>query len=219
MDWFYARNNQQNGPISIEALVSMLQQGQVQPSDLVWRDGMASWQPAGTVAELASVTPAPDPGLGYYNPAPMGGAPPMYAGFWLRFAAYIIDYIVLAIVNAGVQFAIGMERPLLAHHANQNPVNLGIIFGGSLLGAVFGWLYYALMETSKFQGTLGKMALSLIVTDMSGQPISFGRATGRYFGKIISGIILCIGYMMAGWTQQKQALHDMMAGCLVLRKR
>ena len=75
------------------------------------------------------------------------------------------------------------------------------------------------METSKFQGTLGKMALGLIVTDLSGQPITFGRATGRYFGKIISSLTLSIGYMMAGWTQQKQALHDMMAGCLVLRKR
>jgi uncharacterized RDD family membrane protein YckC len=87
------------------------------------------------------------------------------------------------------------------------------------VGIVLEWLYYALMETSKFQGTLGKMALGLIVTDLNGQPINFGRATGRNFGNLISRYFtLYIGFMMAGWTQQKQALHDMMAGCLVLRK-
>jgi uncharacterized RDD family membrane protein YckC len=61
------------------------------------------------------------------------------------------------------------------------------------------------------------MMLGLRVTDMSGSKISFGQATGRYFGMIISGLILCIGYMMAGFTQHKQALHDMLAGCLVVR--
>ncbi len=80
------------------------------------------------------------------------------------------------------------------------------------------WLYFALMESSVKQGTLGKMALGIIVTDANGNRISFGRATGRYFGKIISGAILCIGYIMAGFTEKKQALHDMIAGCLVVNK-
>jgi uncharacterized RDD family membrane protein YckC len=75
------------------------------------------------------------------------------------------------------------------------------------------------MESSRYQASLGKMALGIVVTDLSGQRISFGRATGRHFAKIISKITIYIGYMMAGWTQQKQALHDMIAGCLVIRKR
>jgi uncharacterized RDD family membrane protein YckC len=79
------------------------------------------------------------------------------------------------------------------------------------------WLYFALMESLK-GATLGKMALGIIVTDMNGNSISFGRATGRYFAKIISGLIFCIGYIMAGFTQQKQALHDIIAGCLVVNK-
>jgi uncharacterized RDD family membrane protein YckC len=82
---------------------------------------------------------------------------------------------------------------------------------------VAGWLYFALMESSAKGATLGKMALGLRVTDLSGNRISFGRATGRYFGKIVSGMIFSIGYIMAGFTQQKQALHDIMAGCLVVR--
>jgi uncharacterized RDD family membrane protein YckC len=80
------------------------------------------------------------------------------------------------------------------------------------------WLYFALLESSSWQGTLGKKALGLIVTDMMGRRISFARATGRHFAKIISGMILLIGYLMAGFTERKQALHDMIAGCLVFRK-
>jgi len=79
-------------------------------------------------------------------------------------------------------------------------------------------LYYALMESSAKQATLGKMAISIKVTDMAGNRISFGRATGRYFGKYVSALIMYIGFLMAGFTQQKQALHDIMAGCLVVNK-
>ncbi len=74
------------------------------------------------------------------------------------------------------------------------------------------------MESSPNQATLGKMALSLKVTDMNGERVTFGRATGRHFGKYVSAIILLIGFMMAGWTAKKQALHDMMAGTLVVKE-
>ncbi|MCI0556277.1 MAG: RDD family protein, partial [Anaerolineae bacterium] len=63
-----------------------------------------------------------------------------------------------------------------------------------------------------------KMALGIVVTDMNGNRISFGRATGRYFGKILSGLIIYIGYIMVAFTEKKQGLHDMMASCLVLNK-
>jgi len=88
----------------------------------------------------------------------------------------------------------------------------------NLLFVLAGWLYYALMESSSLQATLGKLAMGSIVTDLDGDRVSFLRATGRYFGKIISNIILMIGFMMGGFTERKQALHDMMAGCLVIQK-
>ncbi len=75
------------------------------------------------------------------------------------------------------------------------------------------------MESSPQQATLGKMALGLKVTDLRGEPISFGKATGRYFGKFVSELILYVGFMMAGWTEKKQALHDIMAGTLVVKKQ
>jgi uncharacterized RDD family membrane protein YckC len=222
MDWFYAQNNQQNGPVTIEALVNMLQQGHVQPTDLVWRDGMASWQPAGTVPELSAGIGAPSASLGYFNPVVAAAGAPEYAGFWLRFAAALIDGILIAVVGFVLDLVLGLERPMFGM---RGPGAIPFFYAGilsfkTLVQTLIAWLYFALMEASKCQGTLGKMALGIIVTDMAGQPITFGRATGRHFGKIISSYFtLWIGYMMAGWTQQKQALHDMMASCLVLRKR
>jgi uncharacterized RDD family membrane protein YckC len=74
------------------------------------------------------------------------------------------------------------------------------------------------MECSDNQATLGKMAIGIIVTDLNGNKISFGRATGRYFGKIISSVILLIGFFMAAFTEKKQAFHDIITGCLVVKK-
>jgi uncharacterized RDD family membrane protein YckC len=83
---------------------------------------------------------------------------------------------------------------------------------------VFTWLYFALMESSAKQATLGKAMIGVIVTDADGSRISFGRASGRYFAKFVSVITLMIGFIMAAFTKRKQALHDMMAGCLVIRR-
>ena len=93
-----------------------------------------------------------------------------------------------------------------------------LMITASLILGVITWLYFAIMESSAAKATLGKLALGIIVTDIRGNKISFMKATGRYFGKIISGFILCIGYLMAGFTEKKQALHDIMAGCIVVRK-
>ena len=82
---------------------------------------------------------------------------------------------------------------------------------------VVSWLYFALLESSPKQATLGKMALGIKVTDLDGNRISFGRATGRFFAKIISGVILMIGYIMAAFTAKKQALHDIIASTLVIK--
>jgi uncharacterized RDD family membrane protein YckC len=80
------------------------------------------------------------------------------------------------------------------------------------------WLYFSLMESSAKQATLGKMALGIIVTDGSYNRISFGRATGRFFAKLISNITICIGYIIIAFTSQKQGLHDIIAGTLVIIK-
>ncbi|MFY9676334.1 MAG: RDD family protein, partial [Terriglobales bacterium] len=93
-----------------------------------------------------------------------------------------------------------------------------LIFGGGVLFVLTlgaSWLYEALMESSSYQATLGKMIFGMKVTDLYGNRISFARATGRHFAKIVSGLLLCIGFIMVGLTERKQGLHDMMAGTLV----
>ncbi|MNP35907.1 RDD family protein [compost metagenome] len=80
------------------------------------------------------------------------------------------------------------------------------------------WLYYTLMESSKWQATLGKMALGIVVVDEQGARISLGIANKRYWGKIISGLTLYIGYIMVLFTEERQALHDKIAGTYVVDK-
>lgn len=151
-----------------------------------------------------------------------------YAGFWKRFAAYLIDQILLGVVGLTLALpflgllGIGVAGSASRFDEERSGPLIVALIGAYLFLIIavmlLNWLYYSLMECSRLQATLGKMALGIKVTDMDGNRVSFGRATGRYFGKIISGLILCIGYMMAGFTQQKQALHDIMAGCLVVNK-
>jgi uncharacterized RDD family membrane protein YckC len=131
-----------------------------------------------------------------------------YAGFWKRFAALIIDSIIITIVTYIIYL---MIPAMLSGGRPESEVFLGWI-----VWMIVNWLYEAVMESSSGQATLGKMALGIIVTDYEGKRISFGRATGRLFAKIISGLLLLIGYIMAGFTERKQALHDMIAETLVV---
>jgi len=169
-----------------------------------------------------AATPPAQPAWQPAGAAPAARAPATYAGFWLRFVAIIIDGIVLGVV-LGIPFGIVMTAMGVSFIGVSRPEQmagpfLGVFFLFEIAIFVGQWLYYALMESSAWQATLGKKALGLYVTDMNGQRVTFGRATGRYFGKLVSGLTLFIGYLMAGFTEKKQALHDMMAGCLVLRK-
>ncbi len=156
-----------------------------------------------------------------------------YAGFWKRFAAYLIDTIILGVACwliilpvlglIGLGMADSMESMQSGEMSEEAATGMAAAAMGAIMSmwiviAVAGWLYFALMECSSKQATLGKMALSIIVTDVNGNRLTFGRASGRYFGKIISGIILYIGFIMAGFTEKKQALHDIIAGCLVVNK-
>jgi len=151
-----------------------------------------------------------------------------YAGFWLRFVAHLIDEIIMSAIGfvislpfIGTIIFSGIAISELDKGDGSKLFGVAGIIGAVLLLIItitaVGWLYYALMESSKQQATLGKIALGLKVTDMEGKKISFARATGRYFGKIISNMIFMIGYILAGLTEKKQALHDMIAGCLVIR--
>lgn len=172
-------------------------------------------------------------GLALPNPSGLTAAaanyaPVEYAGFWLRVVAYMIDALVMGVCFGAVIIALlfltGLGAVLGRLHSWEDPSEFGgmlgvtFIFAFTGIAMVGGWLYYAYLESSDWQATVGKKVLNLKVTDLEGRPISFARASGRYFGKIISGLIPAgIGYIMAGFTEKKQAIHDMIANCLVLR--
>jgi uncharacterized RDD family membrane protein YckC len=121
-----------------------------------------------------------------------------YGGFWLRVAAALIDTVILLVPWFVLRNRLGRAGPLVS--------------------AIGDWLYFALMESSYNQATLGKMACGLAVTDLEGRRISFGRATGRYFAQLLCALTLGLGYAMVGWTRQKRGLHDFVAGTLVVRR-
>jgi len=198
--------------------------------------GMSFCQNCGAPVSAAALPAADIPGAAFAAPLVPAGVSPhwlptptrTYAGFWLRFVAHLIDGLVTGAVLCALLvplfFLTGLGDALRGLHPGQEP-NPAIIFAFIssiwifiLIGIVGGWLYYAYCESSEWQATPGKKVLNLSVTDINGNRISFGRASGRFFAKMISGLIpFGIGYILAGFTEKKQALHDMIASCLVLR--
>lgn len=151
------------------------------------------------------------------------------AGFWLRALAYLIDAAVIGIgfvvILIPMMILTGLGDLLSRFHPDEDMSDfglfliIGLVFLATTVSLVVTWLYHALLESSEWQATVGKKLLGLVVTDMAGQRVSFGRSTGRHFAKIITNMVpLLIGYFMAAFTEKKQALHDMIAGCLVLRR-
>ncbi|MGF1635327.1 MAG: RDD family protein [Phycisphaerae bacterium] len=229
--WSYSVNGQQYGPVDEPTLQRMFQQGQLGGDAYVWREGMPDWLPAGQVAQFAGYLPQQGQPGGYEQSGGQTGYPqggygqaqtlgyqsyagmPRFGGFWLRFVAYILDVIVLGV--GGLIYSIPLGT--LAEEGEGTAAGAGYIALSNVISIVVGWLYFALMESSTRQATLGKMALGLKVTGYNLERIGFGQATGRYFGKILSGIILFIGFIMVAFTEKKQGLHDKMASTYVIK--
>jgi uncharacterized RDD family membrane protein YckC len=180
--------------------------------------------PGGSAAALVPGGPA-TPAV-YANAADASQV--QYAGFWLRFVAYVIDGLIVGtgLVVVLVPFAILAGVGSLFHdiHPGDAWNAPPMIFSAAILALVAisfvaNWIYHAWMESSSWQATVGKRTLGIYVTDDEGRRISFARASGRHFSKIITGLVpFAIGFIMAGFTARKQALHDIIASCLVLRK-
>lgn len=240
MEIWIGRNGERHGPYKEEDVRAWLRSGQVSGSDLAWREGLADWQPLSVLYPDAMPDAAHAAGGSYPPPAaPASGFPQTttaaledYAGFWKRVAAYIIDAILLYIIFKLVGAPFGMSAADTAAQATMKQEMLsGTGFAEAyrhyystmgnynLATTAIAWLYFAICESSAWQGTVGKLALGIRVTDLQGKRISFLRALGRYGAKIISTLILFIGFVMVAFTRQKQGLHDMICSTLVLNGR
>lgn len=243
MDWFYAHEGRQTGPVSEADLVELSRSGTVTGDTLVWRQGMADWQPY-RAASAGFETP-----LRYCNSC--GNRFPMsdlavfgesaicaackpayvqrlaqgmtstaatqfeYAGFWIRFVAYFIDGVILSIVRYMATVPLGLES---FNQAIRPGIHWGDVGTASLIGLVVQVAYFTYFWT-QHGATPGKMIFGLKVVRPDGSPISVGQAIGRVFAYILDTIILFIGFMMAGWDDEKRALHDRLCNTRVIKTR
>ena len=196
MDWFYAKDGRQLGPVSESELGQLLRTGAITADSLVWHDGMAEWLPYRTVTGMPPVPRSVE-----------------YGGFWIRFWAYCVDGILIGMIRA--LLVAPMALSLISRPFSWDSAWDGAQIEVSSL--VVGLAYFAFFWT-RYGATPGKMIFRLRVVTPAGGPISLAQAIGRYFATILSGLILCIGFMMAGWDEQKRALHDRLAETRVVRE-
>jgi uncharacterized RDD family membrane protein YckC len=159
------------------------------------------------------------PSLAWRQLPPLAPSP-AYAEFWRRFLASFIDGVLMGFALSQFNLVLNLilGRVIEAGDAEEDLWRaLAVWLIASItLCIVLNWLYFAVMESSPWQATLGKRALGMVVTDLAGNRISFGRATGRFFARFVSGILLYLGYLIQPFTAKRQALHDIIAGTLVV---
>lgn len=264
-NWYYAdAERQRQGPLSAQELAQRFHQGRLRLDTLVWRDGMAEWQPLrdftaelalhqapaetfytpvepATAATIASRTApvfgessdAAGAGSPYAPPSAAltsdeafyGGGEVVYAGFWKRVAAYLIDAFVIGITTQIVQLVVmgvffGISASRMSNPESMFASGTGILFVAALylLPLAMNAAYCAAFHASSKQATLGKMAVGIKVVRTDGTRISLARGVGRFFATLLSSLTLGIGFLMAAFTDRKQALHDMICDTLVVDK-
>ena len=245
MRWFYAEGKEKRGPFTKDDIEKFATEGKINSQTLVWTDGMKSWSPYGQVkANVSAGSAAKTEGSGQVVCSECGGSFPAdetvkygklsicasckpaffqkvkegrstagamkYGGFWIRFGAKFLDNIVTTIGNMAVVF-------LLTMLTQGNPENVAAAFSMIFVQLALPAAYVTYF-LGKHQATPGKMAAGLIVVTPDGGRISYGRAFGRFFGEMLSGIILGIGYLMAAFDEEKRTLHDRICSTRVVKK-
>jgi uncharacterized RDD family membrane protein YckC len=245
MNWYYAREGRQVGPLSEQDLQAQVATGVVGADTLVWHEGMAAWQPYGTVtgepAAGPSISPptcsqcgraaAPDDMLRFGDRWVCASCKPVfvqglkegaitpeqlrYGGFWIRFGAWAIDVIILSVIRFVLYLPILMT---MFGAQSQNP-SMAMI-GAQMLVNLFDFAIrcgYQTFFVGKFGATPGKMVCGLKIVMPDGGRFGYPRALARFFAKIISYLTLCIGFIMAGFDDEKRALHDRICDTRVVR--
>jgi uncharacterized RDD family membrane protein YckC/Tfp pilus assembly major pilin PilA len=225
--YFLDSDRKQQGPVAASVLREAQRAGRINEATLVWRDGLSEWRPLAQLAgELGlSAPPPPSPNADdgdaaasafVADPATAPRAPAgdvVYAGFLRRWAALFLDSLIIAIPLAILAAVVAIPMGLTRAGDDSAIFAQGVYY---LLYLIAAPLYYAGMESSAQQATLGKRALGIKVTDNEGRRLSFGHALGRWFAAALSYLTLYIGFLMAAFTERKRALHDIVAGTLVV---
>ncbi len=236
MEVWIGRDGERHGPYQEADIRDWLRSGQISPDDLAWYEGMRDWQSLRHLfpADAPAAPPQPLPPAAADRPLP-GTAPDAadLAGFWHRFAAWLLDYIVLVVPNLITFYSMHADRPmqalsqLIASSGSFAAAKADPAFDHlvaqlqpfSAASIIIGFLYYTLMEGSRWQATLGKLAVGLRVTDLEGRRLSWRRAAVRNAARLVNMIapLLTLAcYIPVAWTRRHQGLHDMLASALVV---
>lgn len=251
--WFYAdAASQQQGPVSVETLAGLFAGGQIGAQTLLWKEGLATWQPAHSLPEMAAYLAAPATAAeaagaaetlapagtdatttwpasqvlpaAHTLPGSAGAGDVVYAGFWRRVAACVIDGIVLGmlayVILIPVMLIAGFSMGALAGTTPEEETAVTLLllsiypFIYALQAAYFGW-----MQSRPAQASIGKLACGIKVTGPNGERISFWRGFWRYFAYLfVAFFTFGIGLVLAAFTDKKRALHDLLCKTLVVDK-
>ncbi len=177
-----------------------------------------------SVAQIGPIyvpqSPQPQPATPTIQDLAAQPARPVFAGFWLRAIAYLFDTILISLafgLIASLYPSTFIKFPDAATTSLASLPQLTPIAFAITLTAT--WLYYTMFEASSWQATPGKRVMRIYVADLHGQRLTLARAAARNLAKIVSSLTFLVGYLIAGFTEKKQALHDILASCLVLRRR
>lgn len=207
---YLGRDGDRSGPYTMDQVRTLVAEGRFSPSDWAWYPGAAQWIAIRDVPGFALPSVPPPPPTAYRAPFAVTAGLGRYAGFWIRVGAILIDAIVLFIPLTI------LEKLLLTEKTGDPAADLGVTLGALAMNLCVQWAYRSAFHSSEWQATIGKRAVGIKVTDLEGRRITFGHATGRYFAEFLSALTLGFGYVMAGFSSRKQALHDKVAGTLVV---
>lgn len=236
-EWYIGRNGSKVGPLSSAQVRQMVSRGEISPDDLIWKSGMERWVPCSTVKGLFSGSTGPASGsksVAVSTPTYAdqsnavhdldGRKPPagslVYADFFPRVGAALLDGIFVGLM--GCLPTIGVAVLVMVNAGNnpqdQDAATAAINICNNLIALVVGCIYSVTLDSSSKQGTWGKQIVGLKVTDLSGHRISVGRAFGRFFARYLSACTCGIGFLLPLFTEKRQTLHELICGCLTLRK-
>lgn len=245
MPWYYANSGDRQGPVSDEEFFQLIANGRVRDDTLVWKQGMPDWRRYSELAPSLAVPPAL-PAAANLSPGESrtastvvstpefiracGVAGRQYAGFWIRFVAVVIDGIILGIggqlVGSLVQatlFPDGLRRlaELRDHPESADPGSVVFIFqmmAVMLLVTTLLGIAYDIFFLRRYAATPGKLAVGIRIERADGSPLSVGRIIGRYFGRMLSSLLLFVGYLIAAFDDEKRALHDFICDTRVVKR-
>jgi uncharacterized RDD family membrane protein YckC len=231
MQVWIGRNGERFGPYPESEVRAWLRDGTCRPDELGWYEGMTDWRPLGELfpderpATATHVPPPPPPFMGVHDTV----VAPEYAGFWLRFGAWVIDYLILAVPSTIVAFMMGMPAMMSAFLTEMQhdrtaafTAYMEAIRPVSYVILVIGFLYYVAFEASGWQATPGKRAVGIRVTGLDGERISWARSAGRNAIRLVnavSSLVPFVFYVTAAFTERKQGVHDMLARTYVVTGR